>query len=56
MNLDYIINRAIPIAPDECKIKKAKKEQLRLQTKKDLLILIAANFVPKEPAAEKKES
>lgn len=46
--LDEIINRAIPIEPNECRIKKAKKEQQRLETKKAILLLIAANFVPKE--------
>lgn len=47
MNLDEIVNRAIPIEPKDCKIKKAYKEGLRLQTKRDLILLITQNFVPK---------
>lgn len=47
LSLDDIINRAIPIDPNDCRIKKAKKEALRLQTKRDIAVLIAKNFFPR---------
>ncbi|WP_343692773.1 hypothetical protein [Chitinophaga sp.] len=50
MTLDDIIKKAIPIAKDECKIRKAMKENLRLEVKKDLIALITANFEPKKKA------
>jgi len=54
MNLDDIVNRAIPIDPKDCKIKKAYKEGLRLQTKQDIIKLITHNFTPK-PKEESKQ-
>lgn len=45
--LDQAINKAIPIEPGDCRIKKAKKEGMRLQLKKEILLLIAQNFMPK---------
>lgn len=47
LTLDEIIARAIPIDPTDCRIKKAKKEALRIQTKRDIAVLIAKNFFPK---------
>lgn len=55
MNLDDIVNRAIPIEAKDCKIKKAYKEGLRLQTKRDIITLITQNFVPKPKEEPKKE-
>ena len=49
MTQEEIIIRAIPAEPTDCRIKKAKKEALRLQTKKDIILLIAKNFTPKPP-------
>ena len=37
--LDHIIKRAVTIEPTDCRIKKAKKEALRLQTKKEIILL-----------------
>ncbi|ACU61347.1 hypothetical protein [Chitinophaga pinensis] len=48
MTLDDIIRRAIPDDPKDCRIKKAQKEAMRLETKRDLLYLISKNFTPKE--------
>lgn len=45
--LDQAIARAIPIEPGDCRIKKAKKEGMRMQLKKEILILISQNFMPK---------
>lgn len=55
MNLDDIVNRAIPIDSKECKIKKAYKEGLRLQTKQDIISLITQNFIPKPKEGPKQE-
>lgn len=52
MTLDEIIRRAIPDDPKDCRIKKAQKEALRLQTKRDLLLLISKNFTPKAAQPE----
>lgn len=56
MNLDDIVNRAIPIEPKDCKIKKAYKEGLRLQTKRDFIHLITQNFIPKPDVKENSQS
>lgn len=53
MTLDEILARAIPIEPGECRIKRAKKEAMRLQAKKSILLLIAQNFTPKEKPSVK---
>jgi|GEM_PF-4060715 len=48
MTLDDIVKKAIPDDPKDCRIKKAHKEALRLSIKRDIALLIAQNFVPKE--------
>lgn len=51
MTLDEIVKKAIPDDPKDCRIKKAQKEALRLSIKRDIALLIAKNFVPKDNVA-----